>query len=134
MNDDNYPHANPKPPPHPHPLSHQEELPPPPAPAGTYSPVVIIGKTVYVSGIGPLAPDAASHVAKVGSAEDAAAGVVGVDAGKKAARACALTMVRACRPPGCWFERGGGWRGLLGSLLGCVGALGRACCCSHYRK
>ena len=50
----------------------QEELPPPPAPAGTYNPVVIIGKTVYVSGIGPLAPDASSHLAKVGAAEDKA--------------------------------------------------------------
>jgi hypothetical protein len=28
--------------------------------------VVIIGNMAYVSGIGPLSPDAAAHVAKVG--------------------------------------------------------------------
>jgi len=44
----------------------QEVLPPPPAPGGAYSPVVIIGNMAYVSGIGPLSPDAAAHVAKVG--------------------------------------------------------------------
>lgn len=56
--------------------------------------MVIVGKTAYVSGIGPLAPEASSHVAKVGTAEEKADGVVGVDEGKKAARSCALTMVR----------------------------------------
>ena len=60
-----------------------------------YSFVVVVGNMVYVSGIGPLAPEASSHVAKVGAVEDKEAGVVGVDAGTAAARACALTMVRA---------------------------------------
>ena len=76
----------------------QEELPPPPAPAGTYSPVVIVGKTVYVSGIGPLAPEATTFSGvKVGATEDKANGIVGVDEGKKAARACALTMLSVLR-------------------------------------
>ena len=52
---------------------------------------------MYVSGIGPLAPEANSFVAKVGAAEDKANGVVGVEEGKKAARACALTMLSVLR-------------------------------------
>mmetsp|Transcript_6164 Transcript_6164/g.15716 ORF Transcript_6164/g.15716 Transcript_6164/m.15716 type:complete len:230 (+) Transcript_6164:967-1656(+) len=78
-------------------LQPPEELPPAPAPGGVYSPVVIVGKTVYVSGIGPLAPEATSHVGKVGAAEDKEHGVVGVEAGKAAARACALTMLAVLR-------------------------------------
>ena len=62
---------------------------------GTYHPVQIVGNMVYVSGIGPLAPEATSHLAKVGkAAED---GVVDVEGGKKAARACALTMLSVLR-------------------------------------
>lgn len=52
---------------------------------------------MYVSGIGPLAPEANSFVAKVGATEDKANGIVGVEEGKKAARACALTMLSVLR-------------------------------------
>jgi len=78
-------------------LQPPEELPEAPAPAGTYSPVVVVGNMVYVSGIGPLAPEATSHVAKIGSAEDKDKGIIGTADGKAAARACALTMMAVLR-------------------------------------
>ena len=78
-------------------LQPPEELPEAPAPAGTYSPVVVVGNMVYVSGIGPLAPEATSHVAKIGSAEDKEKGIIGTADGKAAARACALTMMAVLR-------------------------------------
>ena len=68
-------------------LQPPEELPPPPAPAGTYNFCVLVGNTLHVSGIGPLAPTAESHL---GPAADAANGV-------RAARACALTMLSVLR-------------------------------------
>ena len=78
-------------------LQPPEELPAPPPPAGTYNLVQIIGNQVFVSGIGPLAPTSDAHIAKIGTTEDKANGVVGVDDGKKAARACALTMLSVLR-------------------------------------
>ena len=68
-------------------LQPPEELPPPPAPAGTYNFCVLVGNTLHVSGIGPLAPTAESHL---GPAADVANGV-------RAARACALTMLSVLR-------------------------------------
>ena len=65
-------------------LQPPEELPEAP-PAGTYSPVVVVGSMVYVSGIGPLAPEATSHVAKIGSTEDKEKGIIGTADGKAAA-------------------------------------------------
>lgn len=59
--------------------------------------MIIVGNTVHVSGIGPLAPEATSHLAKVGTTEDKAAGIVGTEDGKKAARACAITMLSVLR-------------------------------------
>lgn len=78
-------------------LQPPEELPPPPIPAGTYNFCVVVGNLVYVSGIGPLAPTADAHLAKVGTASDAPNGVVDAFAGKKATRACALTMLSVLR-------------------------------------
>ena len=78
-------------------LQPPEELPEAPAPAGTYSPVVVVGNMVHVSGIGPLAPEATSHVAKIGVSEDKEKGIIGTADGKAAARACALTMISVLR-------------------------------------
>src|SRR5688500_9946243 len=50
------------------------KLPPPPKPAGVYKPVVIIGNLAYVSGHGPLKPDGAMMLGRVGSEVDQQAG------------------------------------------------------------
>ena len=60
-------------------------------------PPVVVGNMVYVSGIGPLAPEATSHVAKIGSTEDKEKDIIGTADGKAAARACALTMMAVLR-------------------------------------
>jgi enamine deaminase RidA (YjgF/YER057c/UK114 family) len=78
-------------------LQPPEELPAPPPPAGTYDFVTVVGNLVYVSGIGPLAPAADSHCAKVGTTPDPANGIIGVEDGRKAGRACALTMLSVLR-------------------------------------
>jgi enamine deaminase RidA (YjgF/YER057c/UK114 family) len=50
------------------------ELPPAPKPMGVYKPIVIIGNTAYVSGHGPLKPDGALIVGRVGDDCDQQAG------------------------------------------------------------
>ena len=42
------------------------ELPPAPTPMGVYKPFLIVGNLVYVSGHGPLLPDKALIVGRVG--------------------------------------------------------------------
>ena len=78
-------------------LQPPEELPAPPLPAGTYNFVTVVGNLVYVSGIGPLAPSADAHLSRVGATADPANGVVDAAGGKRAARACALTMLAVLR-------------------------------------
>ena len=50
------------------------QLPPAPKPAGVYKPLVIVGNLAYVSGHGPLKPDGAMMVGRVGSEVDEQAG------------------------------------------------------------
>jgi enamine deaminase RidA (YjgF/YER057c/UK114 family) len=78
-------------------LQPPEELPAPPLPAGTYNFCVVVGNLVYVSGVGPLAPTPEAHISRVGTNPDPANGVVDAAGGKKAARACALTMLSVLR-------------------------------------
>lgn len=62
------------------------ELPKAPKPGGIYSPVVQVGRMVYISGHGPVLPDGSMITGKVGgdmSEEDA----------KKAARQVGLTIL-----------------------------------------
>ncbi|MCV9387596.1 RidA family protein [Reichenbachiella ulvae] len=62
------------------------ELPPAPPPGGVYVPLVVTGNMLYVSGHGPVLPDASLIKGKVGSALDK-------DAAKAAARQVGLTML-----------------------------------------
>lgn len=66
------------------------ELPPAPKPAGTYRPVVQVGKLLYVAGHGPLLPDKTLVEGKVGVDLD-------VEGGIQAARAVGLTMLATLR-------------------------------------
>lgn len=61
-------------------------LPPPPPPGGVYHPVVITGKTVYVSGQPPARQDGSLITGIVGKD-------LSVDEGKAAARQAGLTML-----------------------------------------
>lgn len=62
------------------------QLPTAPKPAGVYSPVVRVGKMLYVSGHGPLLPDGSNITGKVGAD-------LSEDEGKKAARQVGLTVL-----------------------------------------
>jgi enamine deaminase RidA (YjgF/YER057c/UK114 family) len=62
------------------------QLPPAPKPAGVYSPVVRVGKMLYVSGHGPLLPDGSMITGKVGAD-------LTEEEGKKAARQVGLTIL-----------------------------------------
>jgi enamine deaminase RidA (YjgF/YER057c/UK114 family) len=66
------------------------QLPAAPKPAGTYRPVVQVGKLIYVAGHGPLRPDKTLIEGKVGDDLD-------VEAGIAAARAVGLTMLATLR-------------------------------------
>ncbi len=66
------------------------ELPPAPKPGGVYKPVVIIGKTVYVSGHGPLKPDGTSITGRVGAD-------LTLEQGKAAARQVGLAILSTLR-------------------------------------
>ena len=57
-------------------------------------PLLVIGAMQYEN---PLAPAADSHCAKVGTTPDPANGIIGVEDGRKAGRACALTMLSVLR-------------------------------------
>ena len=61
-------------------------LPPAPKAAGVYKPCLVMGKTVLVSGHGPLLPDGGMIKGKVGREHDA-------DAGKQAARQVGLAIL-----------------------------------------
>src|SRR5579864_4422966 len=65
-------------------------LPPAPTPMGIYKPVVIIGKTAYTSGHGPIQADGSFMTGRVGSEVDLAAG-------KAAARQTGLTILASLR-------------------------------------
>jgi enamine deaminase RidA (YjgF/YER057c/UK114 family) len=66
------------------------ELPPPPRALASYLPVVVAGDLAFVSGQVPLSDGAPMWTGKLGSA-------LGVDAGAKAARRCALQILSALR-------------------------------------
>ena len=61
-------------------------LPPPPPPGGTYSPVVQVGNTAYVSGQGPVQNDGSMITGRVGSEVDE-------EHGRNAAKQVGLTML-----------------------------------------
>lgn len=65
-------------------------LPPAPTPMGIYKPVVVIGKTAYTSGHGPIQADGSFMTGRVGSELDLAAG-------KAAARQTGLTILASLR-------------------------------------
>ena len=62
------------------------ELPPAPKPGGTYSPLVQVGNTAYVSGHGPVLPDETMITGKVG-------GDLTEADGNRAARQVGLTIL-----------------------------------------
>lgn len=66
------------------------ELPPAPKPAGTYRPIVQVGKLIYVAGHGPLLPNKTLLEGKVGKD-------VSVEEGIHAARVVGLTMLATLR-------------------------------------
>lgn len=66
------------------------ELPPAPPPGGTYSPVVIVGNTAYVSGQGPVQADGSMIAGRVG--DD-----LSEEEGIHAARTVGLTMLATIR-------------------------------------
>lgn len=66
------------------------ELPPAPKPGGVYQPVVITGKTVYVSGHGPLKPDGTMITGRVGAD-------LTLEEGKAAARQVGLAILSTLR-------------------------------------
>lgn len=66
------------------------QLPVAPKPAGTYRPVVQVGKLIYVAGHGPLLPDKTLMEGKVGVDLDMEGGIA-------AARAVGLTMLATLR-------------------------------------
>ena len=61
-------------------------LPPPPAPKGVYKPLVIAGRSVYVSGHGPVCPDGTLLKGRVGRELDE-------QQGKHAARQVGLAIL-----------------------------------------
>jgi len=61
-------------------------LPPAPAPVGVYKPYLIEGKTLYLSGHGPVQEDRSLIVGRIGKDLD-------IEAGKLAARQVGLTML-----------------------------------------
>jgi enamine deaminase RidA (YjgF/YER057c/UK114 family) len=66
------------------------ELPEPPGPGGTYSPVLVMGNTAYVSGHGPVQMDGTMIKGRVG--DD-----LSEEQGIEAARAVGLTMLATIR-------------------------------------
>jgi enamine deaminase RidA (YjgF/YER057c/UK114 family) len=66
------------------------ELPPAPNPGGTYSPIVRVGSTVYVSGHGPMRPDGSMITGKVGAD-------LSEEEGQQAARQVGLTILATLR-------------------------------------
>ena len=62
------------------------ELPPAPPPGGVYHPVVVVGRTLYISGQAPLNTDGTPITGKVGRD-------LSVEEGYTAARQTALTML-----------------------------------------
>jgi enamine deaminase RidA (YjgF/YER057c/UK114 family) len=66
------------------------ELPPPAKSLGVYKPVMVIGKTAYVSGHGPVQPDGAVTCGRLGEGLDTAAGY-------EAARRAAMAMISTLR-------------------------------------
>ena len=62
------------------------ELPPAPKPAGVYTPILIAGKSLYVSGQGPVNSDGSLMLGRVG--DD-----INEDQGKLAAKQVGLTML-----------------------------------------
>lgn len=61
-------------------------LPPAPKPVGVYKPALVVGQQLYLSGHGPLLPDATLMRGRVGREFDA-------EGGKQAARQVGLTML-----------------------------------------
>ena len=61
-------------------------LPPAPAPVGVYKPYLIEGKTLYLSGHGPVQEDRSLIIGRIGKDLD-------IEAGKLAARQVGLTML-----------------------------------------
>ena len=66
------------------------ELPPAPPAGGTYSPVVVLGNTAYVSGQGPVRPDGSMIKGRVGADLTEEQGI-------EAARTVGLTMLATIR-------------------------------------
>ena len=62
------------------------ELPPAPKPAGVYKPILVVDKSLYVSGQGPVNSDGSLMLGRVG--DD-----INEDQGKLAARQVGLTML-----------------------------------------
>ncbi len=66
------------------------QLPPPVKPMGSYTPIITMGKTVYVSGHGPVRPDGTAIKGCLGGNLDKAAGY-------EAGRLTALAMLSTLR-------------------------------------
>ncbi len=64
-------------------------LPPPVKPMGSYTPIVTVGKMVYVSGHGPVGPDGSSVKGRLGADLDKAAGY---EAGQRTGLAMLATL------------------------------------------
>jgi enamine deaminase RidA (YjgF/YER057c/UK114 family) len=66
------------------------ELPPPPVPLGVYKPILVHGRTAYLSGHGPILPDGRFIEGRVGADLD-------LEAGRAAARQVGLAMLATLR-------------------------------------
>jgi enamine deaminase RidA (YjgF/YER057c/UK114 family) len=65
------------------------QLPPPVKPMGSYTPIITTGKTVYVSGHGPVGPDGSAIKGRLGGDLDKTAGY---EAGRRTALAMLATL------------------------------------------
>ena len=93
------------------------ELPPAPKPAGVYKPILIAGKSLYVSGQGPVNLDGSLMLGRVG--DD-----INEDQGKLAARQVGLTMLSTIKTH----------YGSLDNIKRVVKVLGMVNCSPDFKK
>lgn len=85
------------------------ELPKPPKPGGIYNPVVQVGRTLYISGHGPVMPDGSMITGKVGAE-------LSEDDGKRAARQVGLTILATLKAQIGNLDRIDKWVKVLGMV------------------
>ena len=93
------------------------ELPPAPKPAGVYKPILIAGKSLYVSGQGPVNLDGSLMLGRVG--DD-----INEDQGKLAAKQVGLTMLSTIQTH----------YGNLDNIKRVVKVLGMVNCSPNFKK